>query len=263
MLKQYGKEINKYPLLTRDEENTLGAKAAAGDADAKERLVKSNLRLVLQIAHSMRGSDRRVCKFEDLVSAGNEGLLVAADRFDPGRGAKFSTYASWWIKHRMMRQIKKQTVVRFPMQEMAAMMKARRIAKEMGTTDPGEVAKRMDIKPGRAKRLLQGYSEVSLNAPVSGEEDAPELMEKTDFGNSTPVFSAEGEMLEDMKRMLEGNDVLDERAKKIITMRYGLDGGGERKLNDIAEVLHCTRERVRQIEMESLRKLKSAFDAIV
>ena len=258
MLKQYGKEINKYPLLTREEENELGMKAAAGDEQAKKRLVESNLRLVLQIAHSMRGSDRRVCKFEDLVSAGNEGLMVAAQRFDPGRGAKFSTYASWWIKHRMMRHIKRQSVVRFPMQEIAAMMKARRLAREAGITDPDELARKMKIRPGRAKRLMQGYSETSLNERIGGEDDSPELVDRIESG-SDPVFSEHEEMLDEMRKILDGG-VLDDRAKTIITMRYGLDGGGERKLNDIAVVLHCTRERVRQIEMESLRKLRGAFD---
>jgi len=260
-LTRYMREIGRIPLLTLQQEIELAGKIKKGDAEARERMITSNLRLVVTIAHDYANLGLPLL---DLISEGNIGLTKAVERFDPARGAKLSTYAMWWIKQSIKRALADQSkTIRLPVHLGEKLGKMRRVALQMGDdlgrepTDD-ELGEELGIASEKVARLKSvGIRPASLDAPV-GDDDSTEFGEMIgDEEAQTPFELLRDENLRnEMDGLLE---VLDNREKKIISKRFGLDGGKPKTLEDVSKDFGVTRERIRQLQNIALAKLRRAL----
>lgn len=257
-VKAYLKEIGQVPLLSAEEEQTLARAARAGDADARRRLSEANLRLVVSVAKRYAG---RGLPFLDLIQEGNLGLMKAAEKFEPDRGFKFSTYATWWIRQSITRAIADQgRTIRIPVHLVEHINRVRKTAGELlrkNGREPTaeEIAVRLEMEPDRVRELLQLAQEpVSLETPVGEEEDAhlEDFIQDEEAG--VPVDEAGRQLLRrELMSVLKG---LTPREERVITLRFGLDDGRPRTLEELGKEFNVTRERIRQIEAKALRKLR-------
>jgi RNA polymerase primary sigma factor len=260
----YLREIGKIPLLTPEEELALAQKVKAGDKDAKDKMAEANMRLVVSIAkrYSGRGLD-----FLDLIQEGNTGLLRAVEKFDPDKGFKFSTYATWWIRQAITRAIADQArTIRIPVHMVETINKLlrtqRRMTQELNrepTID--ELAKEMEMEPEKIEYVMKIKQDItSLDANVRDDDDDSVLGDFIeDEDAQSPEESATTQLLkEQVKDMLS---VLTEREQKILKMRFGLEDGKSHTLEEVGQEFSVTRERIRQIEAKALSKLRKHKDA--
>ncbi len=260
-LNRYLREIGRIPLLTLEQEIELAAKIKKGDAAARERMINSNLRLVVTIAHDYANLGLPLL---DLISEGNIGLTKAVERFDPAKGAKLSTYAMWWIKQSIKRALANQSkTIRLPVHLVDKIAKVRRVSLQMSDelgrepTDD-ELGEEIGIAGKKVARLKSvGISPASLDAAI-GDDDS------TEFGDVVGDEEAQTpfELLRDknLRGEVDGLiEVLDSREKKIISQRFGLDGGKPKTLEDISKNFGVTRERIRQLQNIALAKLRRAI----
>ena len=257
-VKAYLKEIGQVPLLSAEEEQTLARAARAGDADARRRLSEANLRLVVSVAKRYAG---RGLPFLDLIQEGNLGLMKAAEKFEPDRGFKFSTYATWWIRQSITRAIADQgRTIRIPVHLVEHINRVRKTAGELlrkNGREPTaeEIAVRLEMEPDRVRELLQLAQEpVSLETPVGEEEDAhlEDFIQDEEAG--VPVDEAGRQLLR--RELISVLKSLTPREERVITLRFGLDDGRPRTLEELGKEFNVTRERIRQIEAKALRKLR-------
>ena len=257
-VKAYLKEIGQVPLLSAEEEQTLARAARAGDADARRRLSEANLRLVVSVAKRYAG---RGLPFLDLIQEGNLGLMKAAEKFEPDRGFKFSTYATWWIRQSITRAIADQgRTIRIPVHLVEHIKRVRKTAGELlrkNGREPTaeEIAVRLEMEPDRVRELLQLAQEpVSLETPVGEEEDAhlEDFIQDEEAG--IPVDEAGRQLLR--RELMSVLKSLTPREERVITLRFGLDDGRPRTLEELGKEFNVTRERIRQIEAKALRKLR-------
>ena len=257
-VKAYLKEIGQVPLLSAEEEQTLARAARAGDADARRRLSEANLRLVVSVAKRYAG---RGLPFLDLIQEGNLGLMKAAEKFEPDRGFKFSTYATWWIRQSITRAIADQArTIRIPVHLVEHINRVRKTAGELlrkNGREPTaeEIAVRLEMEPDRVRELLQLAQEpVSLETPVGEEEDAhlEDFIQDEEAG--IPVDEAGRQLLR--RELMSVLKSLTPREERVITLRFGLDDGRPRTLEELGKEFNVTRERIRQIEAKALRKLR-------
>jgi len=260
-LNRYLQEIGRIPLLTPQQEIELAAKIKKGDAAARERMINANLRLVVTIAHDYANLGLPLL---DLISEGNIGLTKAVERFDPAKGAKLSTYAMWWIKQSIKRALANQSkTVRLPVHLVDKVAKVRRVSLQMSDelgrepTDD-ELGEEIGITSHKVARLRSfGIRPASLDASI-GDDDS------TEFGAVVGDEEAQTpfELLRDknLRGEVDGLiEVLDSREKKIISQRFGLDGGQPKTLEDVGKNLGVTRERIRQLQNIALAKLRRAL----
>lgn len=265
----YMRNIVDFSLLNREEEKELADSIHNGTESerehAREVLIKSNLRLVVKLANQFLG---RGLSKEDLISEGNIGLTIAVERFDPGKGAKFSTYSTWWIKQAMRRAIAEQSkTIRIPLQSADKINKiihAERIIQRKHNEVPTneQIAERTGFSERTVKELRYAWVMTSsLNEPLVKDESGEVQDMIMDVNSESP--DEELVNFESVSRLRELIDEkLDEREKTIIIMRYGLDGDGVKTLDDVGEAVGCTRERVRQIQNRALRKLMVVKDDV-
>ena len=260
-LSRYLREIGQIPLLTPEQEIELAAKINKGDAGARERMILSNLRLVVTIAHDYVDLGLSLL---DLISEGNIGLTKAVERFDPTKGAKLSTYAAWWIKQSIKRALANQSkTIRLPVHLVDKIAKVRRVSLQMSDelgrepTDE-ELGEEIGIASGKVAKLKSlGIRPVSLDAVVGGEDSAEFSEMIGDEDAETPFESLRDKnLLRQMDGLL---DVLDQREKRIISQRFGLNGGKPKTLEDIGKNFGITRERIRQVQNIALAKLRRAL----
>ncbi len=262
-IKIYLREIGQTPLLTRQDEVMLSKLIRKGDKAARERMIKSNLRLVVKIAHDYAGLGLPLL---DLISEGNIGLMKAVERFDPRKGGKLSTYGSWWIKQSMKRALANQAkTIRLPVHLVDKIGKMRRAALDLSEKlgrDPtdAELAEHLDMPAAKVGELrTMGIRPASLDAPI-GEDDATEFGEIVgDDDASTPSEMLQDKALrEDIRELMTK---LDDRERRILNQRFGLiSDNKEQTLEQIGAKLGITRERVRQIQNIALRKLRKMMD---
>jgi len=257
-IRQYLCEIGAIALLTKDEEIDLAKKVQKGDPDAKHRLTEANLRLVVSIAKKYVG---RGLSFLDLIQEGNIGLFRAVEKFDPRKGFKFSTYATWWIRQAITRAIADQArTIRIPVHMVETINKfkhvQRRLIQELGR-EPlvEEIAAEMGVEAEKVYHIKKISQEiVSLEAPVGSEEDNKLGDFIEDEGSLSPIEVTTKQLLkEDIKEMLQ---YLSARERKIIDMRFGLTDGVAHTLEEVGKEFNVTRERIRQIEAKVLEKLR-------
>ena len=257
-VKAYLKEIGQVPLLSAEEEQTLARAARAGDADARRRLSEANLRLVVSVAKRYAG---RGLPFLDLIQEGNLGLIKAVEKFDYTKGYKFSTYATWWIRQSITRAIADQgRTIRIPVHLVEHINRVRKTAGELlrkNGREPTaeEIAVRLEMEPDRVRELLQLAQEpVSLETPVGEEEDAhlEDFIQDEEAG--IPVDEAGRQLLR--RELMSVLKSLTPREERVITLRFGLDDGRPRTLEELGKEFNVTRERIRQIEAKALRKLR-------
>lgn len=257
-VRMYLKEIGRVPLLTAEEEIELAKQIEAGDEEAKRRLAEANLRLVVSIAKRYVG---RGMLFLDLIQEGNMGLIKAVEKFDYDKGFKFSTYATWWIRQAITRAIADQArTIRIPVHMVETINKLIRVQRQLlqdlgREPTPEEVGAEMDLTPEKVREILKIAQEpVSLETPI-GEEDDSHLGDFIEDQEAlAPSDAAAYELL---KEQLE--DVLDtltDREENVLRLRFGLDDGRTRTLEEVGKVFGVTRERIRQIEAKALRKLR-------
>jgi RNA polymerase primary sigma factor len=260
-LNRYLREIGQFSLLTPQQEIELAEKIKKGDAEARERMINANLRLVVTIAHDYANLGLPLL---DLISEGNIGLTKAVERFDPTKGAKLSTYAMWWIKQSIKRALADQSkTIRIPVHLGEKLATIRRVASQMSDdlgrepTDD-ELGEELGIASQKVARLKRvGIRPASLDAPV-GDDDSTEFGEMIGDDEAQTPF----ELLrdEDLRNEMDGLlDVLDEREKKIISERFGLGGGKPKTLEEVSKGFSVTRERIRQLQNVALAKLRSAL----
>ena len=257
-VRMYLKEIGVVPLLTNEEEKELALAVEAGDVEAKQRLAEANLRLVVSIAKRYVG---RGMQFLDLIQEGNMGLMKAVDKFDYSKGFKFSTYATWWIRQAITRAIADQArTIRIPvhMVETINMLvrEQRNLLQELGQDPtPEQIAERMDMTPDKVREILKIAQEpVSLETPIGEEDDSHlgDFIEDEVIEN--PVdYTTRIVLREQLDEVL---DTLTDREENVLRLRFGLDDGKMRTLEDVGKVFNVTRERIRQIEAKALRKLR-------
>jgi RNA polymerase primary sigma factor len=260
-LNRYLREIGQIPLLTPQQEIELAAKIKKGDAAARERMINSNLRLVVTIAHDYANLGLPLL---DLISEGNIGLTKAVERFEPGKGAKLSTYAMWWIKQSIKRALANQSkTIRLPVHLVDKVAKVRRVSLQMSDelgrepTDD-ELGEEIGIPSDKVARLRSvGIRPASLDAPI-GDDDSTKFGEMIGDEDAQTPF----ELLRDknLRGEVDGLiEVLDDREKKIISQRFGLDGGQPKTLEDVSKDFGVTRERIRQLQNIALAKLRRAL----
>ncbi|MGI6052603.1 MAG: RNA polymerase sigma factor RpoD [Bilifractor sp.] len=256
-VRMYLKEIGKVPLLTGEEEIELAKRMEQGDEEAKNKLATANLRLVVSIAKHYVG---RGMQFLDLIQEGNLGLLKAVEKFDYRKGYKFSTYATWWIRQAITRAIADQArTIRIPVHMVETINKqvrvSRQLLQELGREPtPEEIAAEMHVPVERVREIMKIYQEpVSLETPIGEEEDSHLGDFIPDDNTQAPSDAAEYMML--TEQLNEVLDTLTEREQKVIRLRFGLDDGRARTLEEVGKEFNVTRERIRQIEAKALRKL--------
>lgn len=257
-VRMYLKEIGSYNLLTKEEEVELAKRVERGDEDAKVKLARANLRLVVSIAKKYMG---RGLAFLDLIQEGNIGLMRAVDKFDWKRGFKFSTYATWWIRQAITRAIADQAkVIRIPVHMVETINKYKKIERQLEqklerAPTPEEIAKIMEIEPEKAHEIVKiSQNTTSLETPVGKEEDTrlKEFIE--DEATLSPFESASRELLKD--HIGDVLHTLNAREKRVLELRFGLKDGRTRTLEEVGKEFGVTRERIRQIEAKALRKLR-------
>ena len=257
-VRMYLKEIGKVPLLSADEEVELAKRMAEGDEDAKKRLAEANLRLVVSIAKRYVG---RGMLFLDLIQEGNLGLLKAVEKFDYHKGFKFSTYATWWIRQAITRAIADQArTIRIPVHMVETINKlirvSRQLLQELGREPtPEEIAAELDMPVERVREILKISQEpVSLETPIGEEEDSHLGDFIQDDNVPVPAEAAAQTLLKE--QLDEVLDTLTEREQKVLRLRFGMDDGRARTLEEVGKEFDVTRERIRQIEAKALRKLR-------
>ena len=257
-VRMYLKEIGKVPLLSAEEEIELAKKMEQGDENAKKRLAEANLRLVVSIAKRYVG---RGMLFLDLIQEGNLGLIKAVEKFDYRKGYKFSTYATWWIRQAITRAIADQArTIRIPVHMVETINKlirvSRQLLQELGREPtPEEIAEEMDMPVDRVREILKISQEpVSLETPICEEEDS-HLGDFIQHDNvPVPADAAAFTLLKE--QLVEVLGTLTEREQKVLRLRFGLDDGRARTLEEVGKEFNVTRERIRQIEAKALRKLR-------
>ena len=257
-VRMYLKEIGKVPLLSADEEIELAKKMEQGDEDAKKRLAEANLRLVVSIAKRYVG---RGMLFLDLIQEGNLGLIKAVEKFDYRKGYKFSTYATWWIRQAITRAIADQArTIRMPVHMVETINKlirvSRQLLQELGREPtPEEIAEEMNMPVERVREILKISQEpVSLETPIGEEEDSHLGDFIQDDNVPVPADAAAFSLLKEQLNEVLGT--LTEREQKVLRLRFGLDDGRARTLEEVGKEFNVTRERIRQIEAKALRKLR-------
>lgn len=257
-VRMYLKEIGKVPLLSGDEEIELAKRMELGDEEAKARLCEANLRLVVSIAKRYVG---RGMLFLDLIQEGNLGLIKAVDKFDWRKGYKFSTYATWWIRQAITRSIADQArTIRIPVHMVETINKLIRISRQLlqefgREPTPEEIAEEMDISVEKVREILKIAQEpVSLETPIGEEEDSHLGDFIPDEDVPAPAEAAAFSMLKE--QLIEVLDTLTEREQKVLKLRFGLEDGRARTLEEVGKRFDVTRERIRQIEAKALRKLR-------
>src|SRR5213082_130625 len=247
-IKIYLREIGQIPLLTPQQEIELAAKIKKGDREARALMIRSNLRLVVKIAHDYANLGLPLL---DLISEGNIGLMKAVERFDPAKGGKLSTYAAWWIKQSIKRALANQSkTIRLPVHLVDKISKMRRVSLQM--------SEEIGIASGKVSQLKTvSIRPASLDAPISDDDS-------TEFGEIVGDEEAQTpfELLRDKNLRNEVGgllDVLDDREKKIIFQRFGLDGGKPKTLEEVGKKFGVTRERIRQLQNIALSKLRRAL----
>ena len=257
-VRMYLKEIGKVSLLTADEEIELAKRMEQGDEDAKKRLAEANLRLVVSIAKRYVG---RGMLFLDLIQEGNLGLIKAVEKFDYRKGYKFSTYATWWIRQAITRAIAGQArTIRIPVHMVETINKlirvSRQLLQELGREPtPEEIAEEMDMNVDRVREILKISQEpVSLETPIGEEEDSHLGDFIQDDNVPVPADAAAFTLLKE--QLIEVLGTLTEREQKVLRLRFGLDDGRARTLEEVGKEFNVTRERIRQIEAKALRKLR-------
>ena len=257
-VRMYLKEIGKVPLLSADEEVELAKKMEEGDAESKKRLAEANLRLVVSIAKRYVG---RGMLFLDLIQEGNLGLIKAVEKFDYRKGYKFSTYATWWIRQAITRAIADQArTIRIPVHMVETINKLirvqRQLLQELGREPyPEEIAKEMQLPVDRVREIQKISQEpVSLETPIGDEEDSHRGDFIQDDNVPVPAEAAAFTLLKE--QLTEVLDTLTEREQKVLRLRFGLDDGRARTLEEVGKEFDVTRERIRQIEAKALRKLR-------
>lgn len=257
-VRMYLKEIGKISLLSLDEETELSKRIAEGDETAKNRLAESNLRLVVSIAKRYVG---RGMLFLDLIQEGNIGLMKAVEKFDAEKGYKFSTYATWWIRQAITRAIADQArTIRVPVHMVETINKLSRFQRQLTLelnrepTDE-ELAEKMNMSPEKIREVIKiAQDPVSLETPIGEEEDSHLGDFVPDESNMSPEDFTVHEMLKE-----EISDVLltlTEREEQVLRLRFGLDDGSSKTLEEVGQMFGVTRERIRQIEAKALRKLR-------
>lgn len=260
-IKIYLREIGQIPLLTPPQEIELAARIKKGDREARSLMIRSNLRLVVKIAHDYGNLGLPLL---DLISEGNIGLMKAVERFDPAKGGKLSTYAAWWIKQSIKRALANQSkTIRLPVHLVDKISKMRRVSLQMSEelgrepTDD-ELAEEIGLSPSKVAQLKTvAIRPASLDAPIS-DDDSTEFGEIVGDEDARTPF----ELLEDKNLKNEISDllhVLDEREKKIIFSRFGLDGGRPKTLEEVGKKFGVTRERIRQLQNIAILKLRRAL----
>lgn len=261
----YLREIGKIPLLTQEEEKTLAKKAAKGNKKAKDKMVEANMRLVVSIAkrYSGRGLD-----LLDLIQEGNTGLLRAVEKFDPDKGFKFSTYATWWIRQAITRAIADQArTIRIPVHMVETINKVLRVTRKLTqelnrepTTE--EIAKEMDMDPEKVEYVLKIKQDIASLDQSVGRDGDDEDSVLGDFVEDeeriSPEDSAANQILKE--QLAEIISTLSEREQKIIKLRFGIGGGRSHTLEEVGAEFSVTRERIRQIEAKALSKLRKHKD---
>ena len=257
-VRMYLKEIGKIPLLTMDEEIELAKRMELGDISAKERLAEANLRLVVSIAKRYVG---RGMQFLDLIQEGNLGLIKAVEKFDYTKGYKFSTYATWWIRQAITRSIADQArTIRIPVHMVETINRlvrtSRQLLQELGREPTmEEIAERVQMPAWRVSEILKMSQEpVSLETPVGEEEDSHLGDFIQDDNVAVPQEAAAFTLLHE--QLMEVLDTLTEREQRVLRLRFGLDDGRPRTLEEVGRQFQVTRERIRQIEAKALRKLR-------
>ena len=257
-VRMYLKEIGKVPLLTAEEEKELAMKMEAGDMKAKKRLAEANLRLVVSIAKRYVG---RGMLFLDLIQEGNLGLIKAVEKFDYRKGYKFSTYATWWIRQAITRAIADQArTIRIPVHMVETINKLirvqRQLLQELGREPyPEEIAEKMGLPVERVREIQKISQEpVSLETPIGEEEDSHLGDFIQDDNVPVPAEAAAFTLLKE--QLVEVLGTLTEREQKVLCLRFGLEDGRARTLEEVGKEFDVTRERIRQIEAKALRKLR-------
>ncbi len=257
-VRMYLKEIGKVNLLTADQEIKLAQRMEEGDEEAKKKLAEANLRLVVSIAKRYVG---RGMLFLDLIQEGNLGLIKAVEKFDYRKGYKFSTYATWWIRQAITRAIADQArTIRIPVHMVETINKlirvSRQLLQELGREPtPEEIAAEMDMSVERVREILKISQEpVSLETPIGEEEDSHLGDFIQDDNVPVPADAAAFTLLKE--QLVEVLGTLTEREQKVLRLRFGLDDGRARTLEEVGQEFNVTRERIRQIEAKALRKLR-------
>lgn len=257
-VKMYLKDIGRVPLLSPEDEIDLAKKMQEGDEEAKKRLSEANLRLVVSIAKRYVG---RGMLFLDLIQEGNLGLMKAVEKFDYQKGFKFSTYATWWIRQSITRAIADQArTIRIPVHMVETINKLTRVSRLLLQTTgreptPEEIAKEMGITVERVCEIQRiAQDPVSLETPIGEEEDSHLGDFIEDNKTQTPSDAASFSMLKE--KLVNVLDTLTPREEKVLRLRYGIDDGKPRTLEEVGKEFNVTRERIRQIEAKALRKLR-------
>jgi len=257
-VRMYLKEIGKVPLLSAEEEREIAVRMAEGDEEAKRKLAEANLRLVVSIAKRYVG---RGMLFLDLIQEGNLGLIKAVEKFDYTKGYKFSTYATWWIRQAITRAIADQArTIRIPVHMVETINKLIRVSRQLlqqyGRDPlPEELAKEMDIPEEKVREILKIAQEpVSLETPIGEEEDSHLGDFIPDEDAPAPAEAAAFTLLKE--QLMDVLDTLTPREEKVLKLRFGLDDGRARTLEEVGREFKVTRERIRQIEAKALRKLR-------
>ena len=257
-VRMYLKEIGKVPLLSAEEEIELAKRMENGDQEAKKRLAEANLRLVVSIAKRYVG---RGMLFLDLIQEGNLGLIKAVEKFDYRKGYKFSTYATWWIRQAITRAIADQArTIRIPVHMVETIIKlirvSRQLLQELGREPtPEEISEEMGMPVDRVREILKISQEpVSLETPIGEEEDSHLGDFIQDDNVPVPAEAASFTLLRE--QLVEVLGTLTEREQKVLRLRFGLDDGRARTLEEVGKEFNVTRERIRQIEAKALRKLR-------
>ena len=257
-VKMYLKDIGRVPLLSADDEIELARKMQDGDEEAKKKLSEANLRLVVSIAKRYVG---RGMLFLDLIQEGNRGLMKAVEKFDYQKGFKFSTYATWWIRQAITRAIADQArTIRIPVHMVETINKLTRVSRLLTQKygrepSPAEIAKEMNISEERVREIQKiAQDPVSLETPIGEEEDSHLGDFIEDETTVTPSDSVSTTMLKET--LLSVLNSLTPREEKVLRLRYGVDDGRPRTLEEVGKEFNVTRERIRQIEAKALRKLR-------
>ncbi len=257
-VRMYLKEIGRVPLLTPEEEQDLARRMAEGDESAKQHLIEANLRLVVSNAKKYVGKGMF---FLDLIQEGNLGLIKAVDKFDYQRGHKFSTYATWWIRQAITRAIADQArTIRIPVHMVETIHKVSRVTRQLlqeNGREPTaeEIAKALNMSPEKVREIMKvAQDPVSLETPIGEEEDSHLGDFIPDEDSPAPAEAASQAMLRE--QIIEVLRTLTPREEQVLTLRFGLEDGRPRTLEEVGKVFNITRERIRQIEAKALRKLR-------